>query len=191
MKIKKINAAVGLLASLGIFIHVGYIAFAYLTFYNDPSLTILTAMPFMLCACLHAILGMGIVFFSADGTRADLYPKQNAETILQRVSAILILPLIVLHLKTFGLLQSCAESGKTAQFILLLLSQPLFYATAFTHVAVSFSRALITLGRIASPERKKTVDRVVYILCAVLFALATFAVLKAEIAMFLPSGGAA
>ena len=191
MKLKKINARLSLLTSLAVFVHVGYTAFAYLAFYYNPLLKKLTTIPIMLLVCLHAVLSMGIVFFSADGTQLNQYPKQNVGTILQRASAILILPLLILHIKTFGLLKTCAGDGKWFCFALLLIAQPIYYATVFTHVTASVSRALITLGRISSLEKKKAVDRVVLIICAVLFTVVSFAVIKGELTMFLPAGGAA
>lgn len=180
-----------MLTTLAIFVHIGYAAFAYLTFYYNPLLKKVTSFPLMALLCLHAVLSMGIVFFSADGTKLNQYPKQNVGTILQRGSAILILPLLILHINTFSLLQTCAGNGNWFCFVLLLITQPVFYATVLTHVAVSVSRAMITLGRVSSLEKKKTVDRVVRIICAVFFIVVSFAVIKGELAMFLPAGGAA
>ena len=180
-----------MLTALAIFVHIGYAAFAYLTFCYNPLLKKVTSFPLMALLCLHAVLSMGIVFFSADGTKLNQYPKQNVGTILQRGSAILILPLLILHINTFSLLQTCAGNGNWFCFVLLLISQPVFYATVLTHVAVSVSRAMITLGRVSSLEKKKTVDRVVRIICAVFFIVVSFAVIKGELAMFLPAGGAA
>ena len=190
MKLKRINAALGLLSIAAMLIHIGYTVFAYLTFYYNPFLKLLTAVPFMVLACLHAICGMLIVFLQADGTRLDLYPKQNIETILQRVSAALILPLLILHINTFNLLQSGAEAENWLWFGLLMVSQPLFYGTVLTHIAVSVTRAFLTLGWLTSFEKKKRIDSVIYILCAAAFVIATFVVLRTELAMFLPHGGA-
>ena len=189
MTAKKINARLSLLTSLLIFFHVGSTAYHYLTLHYIPILKKLSTHPFMLSVCLHAILAMSIVFFSSDGTKLEKYPKQNVETILQRASALLILPLLILHINTLGLLNKCADSGKWPLFVLLLIFQPVFYATVFTHVAVSVSRALITLGRISSLETKKKVDRGVRILCAVFFTAASFAVIKGQLAMFMSAGG--
>ena len=191
MKLKKINAALGLLSIATMLIHIGYTVFAYLAFYYNPFLKLLTAIPFMVLVCLHAVCGMATVFLQSDGTRLDMYPKQNLRTILQRLSAALMLPLVILHINTYGLLSASAEAGHWVWFALLLVSQPLFYGTVLTHVAVSLSRALITLGLLTSREQQKAVDRVVYILCAVAFIAATFVVLRTELAMFASGGGAA
>ena len=59
---------------------------------------------------LELSTGMLTVFLQADGTRLDLYPKQNLRTILQRASAALILPLLILHINTYDLLASTAEA---------------------------------------------------------------------------------
>ena len=191
MLLKKTNAALGLLSIVAMLVHIGYTVFAYLAFYYNPTLKLLTAVPFMVLACLHAICGMLTVFIQSDGTRLDLYPRQNARTILQRASAALMLPLLILHINTFTLLQSSAEAGQWIWFALLMLSQPLFYGTALTHIAVSVTRGLITLGWLSSTEKQKVIDRVVYVLCALAFAVSTFVVIRTELAMFLSGGGAA
>lgn len=191
MKLKKINAALGLLSIVAMLLHIGYTVFAYLAFYYNPTLKLLTAIPFMVLACLHAVCGMLAVFIQADGTRLDLYPKQNLRTILQRASAAMILPLLILHINTYGLLKSSSDAGHWLWFALLMLGQPLFYGVALTHVAVSVTRGLITLGLLTSIDRQKRIDRVVYILCALAFAVSTFVVMRTELAMFLPGGGAA
>lgn len=190
MRLKKINAALGLLSIAAMLLHIGYTVFAYLAFYYNPTLMLLTAIPFMVLACLHAVCGMLTLFLQSDGTRLELYPKQNARTILQRVSAALMLPLLILHINTFGLLQSSAEAGQWIWFALLMLSQPLFYGVVQTHIAVSVTRGLITLGWLSSTEKQKVIDRVVYILCALAFVVSTFVVVRTELAMFLYGGGA-
>ncbi len=191
VKLKKLNAALGLLSIAAMLLHIGYTVFAYLAFYYNPALKQLTAVPFMVLACLHAVCGMLTVFLQSDGTRLNLYPRQNLRTILQRVSAALMLPLLILHINTFNLLQSTAQAGQWLWFALLMLSQPLFYGVALTHVAVSVTRGLITLGLLTSIDRQKRIDRVVYILCALAFAVSTFVVVRTELAMFLSGGGAA
>ena len=190
MPLKKINAALGLLSIAAMLVHIGYTVFAYLAFYYNPTLKLLTAVPFMVLACLHAVCGMLTVFLQSDGTRLDMYPRQNARTILQRASAALMLPLLILHINTFTLLQSSAEAGQWIWFALLMLSQPLFYGTVLTHIAVSVTRGLITLGWLSSTEKQKVIDRVVYILCALAFVVSTFVVVRTELAMFLYGGGA-
>ena len=94
----------------------------------------------------------------------------------------------ILHINTFSLLQSTAAAGQWIWFALLMVSQPLYYATVLTHVAVSLTRGFITLGWLTSDRKRKRMDLVVYILCAAAFAAATFVVLRTELLMFLPGG---
>ena len=190
MKLKRIDAALGLLSAIALLVHIGYTAYAYLAFYYNPTLKLLTAVPFMVLACLHAVTGMTSVFLQADGTRLDLYPKQNIRTIIQRIAAALILPLLILHLNTYSLLRTCAEGGKWFFFAMLMISQPLFYGTVIAHVASSVTRGMITLGWITSRGRQKMIDRIIYVIWAAVFLLVTFAVVKGELAMFLKAGGA-
>ena len=191
MKLKKINAALGLISIVTMLVHIGYTDYAYLAFYYNPTLKQLTSLPFMIVTCLHAFCGMAAVFLQSDGTRMDLYPKQNLKTVIQRLTAALILPLLFLHIKTYDLLRSSAEGGQWFVFALLMLSQPLFYGVVQTHIAVSVTRGLITLGWLSSSEKQRKIDRVVYILCAVAFVVSTFVVVRTELTMFLYGGGAA
>lgn len=190
-KLRKINAVLGLLSAAALLAHVGYTVYAYLAFYYNPALKLWTAIPFIVLACLHAICAMAALFLQTDGMSLPLYSKQNRGTVLQRLSAVLILPLLILHLNTFDLLRAGAAAGKWLCFALLMLSQPLFYAAVLAHVAASLSRALVTLGWLSSRDTKRKLDRALYILAAVILAAATIAVCRTELAMFLSRGGAA
>ncbi len=191
MKLKKLNAAVSLLTVLAMLVHVGYTAFAYLAFFYDPLLKKLTAAPFMILVCAHAVMGMTAVFLQTDGTRADLYPRLNRGTVIQRVTAALIFPMLILHMNTFRILSGAAEAGRTGLFWLVLLVQPLFYAVVLSHAAVSCAKALITLGLLSDRGLQKRIDRAVYIIFAAVFCIAAYAVLRGQLTMFLPQGGLA
>ncbi len=185
MRLKKINASLGLLSIVFMLLHIGYTVFSYITFYYNPFLKMVFAVPFMVLVCLHAICGMLTVFMQADGTRMDLYPKQNLKTILQRVSAALIFPLLILHINTFSLLKATAERGLIFFIILLFISEMLFFATVLIHVSISLTKGLVTLGILTSVEIQKKLDLIIYIVCAVIYVVAVCSVLKTQIAMFL------
>ena len=186
MKLKKFNAIVAILATITLVIHIGYNIFAYLTFYYNPMLKYLTAIPFMVLACIHAVCGMCVVFLQGDGTRLDIYQKQNRVTIIQRISAAMIFPLLILHLQTFGLLKSMSEKGQWFVFALLIILQILFFLTVAVHIAVSFSKAFITLGVLQDRKKQQLMDKIVYVLSALLFIFATIIVVRTQLMMFLP-----
>lgn len=186
MKLKKISAAAGLLASLGLLIHVFYNIYAYLTFYYNPRLKMLTAVPFIILTCIHAVCAMCAVFLQGDGTRLDMYQKQNKQTVIQRAAAALIFPLLILHLRTFDLLKTSSGNQEWPLFIFVIFLQVIFYAVMAAHVSASFSRGLITLGILTDRGKQKKLDRAICILCAVVFAAAVFAVIKGQLNMFLP-----
>ena len=98
MILKKTNAVLSLLTLLRMVIHIGYNVFAYLTFYYNPGLKMMTAYPFMICVCLHAVLGVFLVIAGGDGTGIRYYPGLNLTTVIQRTSAALILLLLVVHI---------------------------------------------------------------------------------------------
>ena len=183
MKLKKISAGLGLLSILFMLLHIAYSVYAYLTMYYNPTLKAVFSIPFIILVCLHAICGMTILFTQKDGSR-NLYPKQNAKTVLQRVSAALIFPLLILHLNTFSLMQSSAEKGMKLFIVLMIIGELLFFGVVITHVAVSFSNGFITLGLLSSLKMQKVIDRVMYVLGAAAFAVSAYAVVKGQIIMF-------
>jgi succinate dehydrogenase/fumarate reductase cytochrome b subunit len=139
----------------------------------------------MVMVCLHAICGMMTVFTQGDGTRMDLYPNQNMRTVLQRLSAALIFPFLILHLYTFTLMNNSATSGKIIYVILLIIAEVLFFATVITHVSVSITKAFITLGILSSKELMDKIDKVIYIVNAVVFVIAVVVIVRGQIIMFL------
>lgn len=191
MTLKKWNAALGLLTIVALFVHVVYNAFAYLTFYYNPTLMMLTAMPILVFVCLHAITGMCSVFLLGDGTRVDPYQRQNRRTVAQRVSAALIFPLLIVHLNTYDLLAESALAGQWLIFGLVLCAQLAFYAVIAVHVISSFSRGFITLGLLSSRETQAKIDRVVTVVCVCLIVFAAFVVVKTQLEMFLLAGAVA
>ena len=44
MKLKKINAALGLLSIVALLLHLGYTVFAYITFYYNPTIKLCCAI---------------------------------------------------------------------------------------------------------------------------------------------------
>ncbi len=184
MKLKKSNAVLSLLSFAAMLLHMGYSAFAYFTLFYNPLMTKIFAIPFIVLVCLHAAAGMCSVFLQADGTRLELYPKMNIQTIIQRITAALIFPLLILHLFTFSLLQSTSSSGQFILFALLILSEVLFFAVIVSHCAVSVSKALITLGLLHSDKARKITDRIIYVICMIMFAAASVSVIKGQITMF-------
>ena len=184
MKIKKANAVLALLSILFLLMHVFYSVYAYLTMYYNPILKYVFSIPFMVTVCLHAVLGMISVFTRPDGFRTELYPKQNLRTILQRVSAALIFPLLILHINTFSLMQTCKEKGYLFLIFLLIIGEILFFAAVITHVAVSITRAFLTLGILTSQKTQKRIDTAVYCIGAVVFILSVIAVVRGQVLMF-------
>jgi len=184
MKLKKINAVISLLSILFMMLHMGYSVYTYITFYYNPTLTKIFAIPFMILVCIHAICGMLAVFLQTDGTTANLYPKQNMQTIIQRVSAALIFPLLILHMNMFDLMRSAMQIH-IVLFVILIIVEVLFFGTVITHIAVSFSKALITLGILSSADKKTVIDRIVYVIGATAFVIAVFAIVKVQLMMFM------
>ena len=185
MKLKKINAVLALLTTLTLLSHIGYNTYVYISLNYDETMATLTRMPFMACVCLHAVCGMCCVFLLGDGTRALDYPGLNKRTLIQRISAALIFPLLIIHLDTTGYLVQNAEDGKLALFWLLIFLQILFYVVIALHTATSFPKAFVTLGWISSTDTEKRLSRITYIVMTVTIVIASIAIVRYEISEYL------
>ncbi len=184
MKLKKLNAALSLLTILLALLHIGCSVYMYLTFTYAPFLKQLFSIPLISAVCLHAVLGMCAVFLLGEAGGPVMYPRLNRRTILQRLSAALFFPLLILHLRTFDLLQSSAGNDQWGAFGLLIAVQVLFYGVVILHMSVSLTRALITLGWLSSRKTQRTLDRIIFILGALVFIIAAVSVIRTQIIMF-------
>ena len=185
MAIKKLNAVLSLITILLLLAHIGYTSYSYLTMYYNPELRKFFIFPFMIAVMIHAVLGMLSVFLNSDGTALSSYPKLNRHTVLQRVTAALILPLVFLHTQTFNLMKENAEAGNKWVIWLLIIAEVLLFAAALAHAALSLSRALITFGLLKSRDRQIKIDRVCLIISGLILVFASYAVIKGQMTMFM------
>ena len=184
--IKKVNAVLGLLTTALILFHIIYETVSFLTFSYDPFLTSLIAHILTFGVVLHVILSIIMLLFIHDKGNGFKYPKLNIRTLIQRISAVLIIFVTALHVNTFKLMNSVLND--TGTFCLIVISQVLFYAIVLLHISLSFSNSLITLGLISSHKARKRADIASFSLCAFLFAAASFSVIRV-IYIFFREGG--
>lgn len=169
MNIKKWNARLSLLTLVLLLIHEGYQLYAYITFYYNPTLSKVSGYATAGCFVLHAILSMICVFGLHDAKNVA-YKKLNIRTVMQRVSAVLILVLLPLHIFSFSLLRiSVGGIG----YVLVEAAQILFYVMLTCHVVLSFSNALITLGRLSDMKKKRIIDVIVLVVFVTLLISAS------------------
>lgn len=180
MSIKKWNARLSLLAVALLLIHSAYQTYAYITFYYNPLLSAATGYALAGIFVLHGILSVVSVYILHD-SKTVAYKKLNIRTLLQRISAALMILLLPLHILSFGLLSG---SAGTVWYIFVEAAQILFYAAMFTHVALSFTSALITLGRLEDMEKKRVIDRALAALCAVMFITTSVTITLTHTKMF-------
>jgi len=168
MKLKKANAAFGLLTIALLLIHVVYEVVAYIKFLYQPVVTKALGLAILIALLIHMILGMSIMMFAGDSKDLIKYPGENRRTILQRASAIAIMVLVFGHLNAYDILTSGAGA---ISIIAAILIQVLFFAAVLLHVATSVSNAFVTLGLLTSMDKKKRIDRIVWAISIVAFII--------------------
>ena len=172
---KKINAWLGLGSAVVLAAHVCYQIVAYLTFYYNEFVTAMLGHILSVLAILHVLCSISLLIFSHDKGMGIKYGALNIRIILQRVTALLMLVLIGIHVNTFHHLADA--------LIPLLIVQILFFACVFIHIGASVTNALITRGVIDSMEARKKIDIVVFIICTVLFIAASIVITNTDIAL--------
>ena len=165
MAIKKWNARLSLLTLLLLLIHAAYQLYAYITFYYNPTLSKAFGYAVAGCFVLHGILA-AICVFALHDSKKIAYKKLNRRTLIQRISAALILLLLPLHIFSFSLLNSSAGG---IGYVLVELAQILFFAALLCHSALSFSNALVTLGWLSDIKKKRIIDAVALVIAVLLF----------------------
>ena len=182
IRLKKLNALLSLAALLLLAIHLSYELFSYLTFYYNPVMTNIIAYTFMGLAAAHGLLSVLILVRKHDGSALGVYPSANLRTILQRASAGLIVVLLPVHVKTGDWIANHA-GGEWLLWLLIIL-QLLFWGAVLTHIAVSFTKALISLGVLQSTKTQRVLDLILWILCAAAFAVSCVIIIKTQIFLF-------
>lgn len=164
MKSKKWNARLAIFTFFLLLIHEGYQLFAYLTFYYNSTISAITGFSLAGCFLAHGILSAISVFVLHDA-KIVTYKKRNCKTVLQRASAVVVILLLPVHIFSFSLLQR----SETAAYAVIEALQIVYYAALTGHIAVSIGNALVTLGLLADIGKKRVLDTVVFVVCALLF----------------------
>ena len=102
---KKVNAVLGLTIIVLFLIHIMYEIYAYLTFYYNPVLTKIIAYSALAVTGLHVLCSIYTVYVSHDKGRGMKYPALNIRTLLQRISAVMIVVLMII-----SILRLCAPA---------------------------------------------------------------------------------
>jgi uncharacterized Tic20 family protein len=162
MLLRKINAALSLLTTVLLLNHAVFLAIWMIT--NGGIEKSSTPVPWVLMwiVALHAIISIVLAVLghrNAEKRKCNSYPKLNRGTMIQRVSGILMLAFIPLHVLS-------AVGVTSPPKLVHIIFPPLFFAIVLSHVAVSTSKALITLG-IGNAKAVKIVDVIIKALCAV------------------------
>ena len=185
MRLKKANACLSILSMICLLAHIATCVYSYIAFIYMPGPIRATADSAAVFITVHAFISLYLVFCRGDGFRIDRYPRQNIGTHIQRIAALAILLMLIPHFKAFGILMYMQTTGQADNLKLFMLSEAVFYALVILHIAVSFSKALITFGVITSEQAIKKTDRIVYVIAIIIYIIAVYSILKTQTLMFI------
>lgn len=177
---KKINAYVSILAILLLTAHVIYEDIANVLFYYNPLVTKLSGYIAGGVILIHAILAIFNVYIAGDSKKID-YRMANIRTLLQRGTGILMLLLLPLHIFEFGII---SHNAFNVIYVITEIGNTLFFISLFVHVAISFSKSLITLGVLTDDDKRKIIDIAMAIICTIIGIVTILITILVHIAMF-------
>ena len=162
MKLRKTNAVFSLLATMLIFGHAISIGIWMLSQGRTHRMPHSVSFVLLLVFVIHAVLSIILMATSHKGApknKGNIYPKLNAPTLVQRISGVLLIIFTWLHIAgAIGIMQP----PKAVHAIV----PPLFFTLVMAHVAISVSKAFITLG-IGNAKFVKRADIAIKLVCAV------------------------
>ena len=173
---KKVNACLGILSAVFLFLHSVYQAVSYAFLIYSPVVTRIFADSLALLVFIHGTLGFISVFGKHDSRKIH-YPKLNIKTVLQRYSMYIIGILLIPHFLAWMLL---SKANSRVLFALLECIQVLFFGSLFLHTAVSFTRALISLGLVTEEKTVKRIDTIMYVVCALCFLITAVVIVAGQ-----------
>ena len=163
MILRKVNAVLSIICTVFILYHAIFLSVWMLSRYSIAKMETFTYPILMVSVLAHAIISimLGVLAHkNVEKRPCKEYPKLNVATIMQRFSGILMILLLAAHI--------VGVENYYQPKILHAILHPLFFAVVLSHVAVSGSKAMITLG-IGSAKTVKVVDVVIKIICIATF----------------------
>lgn len=160
MASRKINAGLSLLTTCFAFYHAISAAVEMLSKGRIASNETVTSWILLGLMALHAFVSIDLAISAHAGIekrKCKQYPKMNAATMVQRISGCLMIVFTALHVA------GAAKLMQPPQIVHAILP-PIFFTMVLAHVAVSTSKAFITLG-IGNARFVKIVDIVTKVLC--------------------------
>ena len=159
MILRKINAALSLVASFLLFHHAAHLSIWMLSKYTIQRPPMILSWILLGFMAAHAILSIIMAFLGHKGAekrKCNEYPKMNIPTYLQRATGMIMIFLIGLHI-----------AGPFVRYqptVLHAIGHPILFLLSLSHLSVSVGRGLITFG-IGNAAIIKVIDVVAKILC--------------------------
>ena len=180
MFLKKTNAYLSIIIAFFLVVHAGYENTAFFLMYYNPLFSIITGYIVAGTVTVHAVISVICLFVLHDSNSVS-YIKLNIRTVIQRICAMLMIVLLPVHIFAFDLL------GRTIGgygYVLTEALQVLFYAAVFTHIAVSFEKSLITLGRLEKEAVRRRLNMILAAACLVMFIITIVITITTHIKIF-------
>jgi len=175
--IKKANSLFALISVLSICGHAGSMVYSLLTGWYSYNLCKALAHTTAAAVTIHVGLCLIIYFFIHEGSKISYAGKENAETIIQRITGLLIILLVHRHIVNYQFIMS-GEIFPVADRVRLIICELAYFGSIYSHLALSVQRLGVSFGVIKSKKAYLVIEKIIKPLCAALFLLTAFAIVR-------------
>ena len=172
---KKGNAVLALLTIAAMLVHTELMSYSLMTGWYDYISCMIVGEVALLLLTLHASMSLIIVFFRHDGSDLTGSWRFNIKTIIQRGTGLLLILMVHLHMGAYEFI-AAREVLDASGAISRIVMEVVFAACLLAHIATSFSKALITLGLVASEKTVRRIDTITTVAVIVLGATFVYSV---------------
>jgi len=119
---------------------------------------------------------MGIVKLLRIENKSISYLKYNYKTLIQRISAFLMIIFLILHIILAKPLENI-NSLEIGQRILVFFIEEIFFIVVLTHIYISVPKAMLSLGNIENEDSVKKQEKIELIKEGVLLAFSSISLI--------------
>lgn len=175
--LKKINTIIALIIVFTLLGHIVTTMIFLLNGFRIELLNNIFARTTYALFLLHILISIYVLFKHDAKPITVKYPKESKRVWIQRASGVVMIILLHAHISQMVMVlkQIPIEDAGKIKFCVINI---MFFAAIFVHIAVSFSRAFISLGIMTEIETIEKTDRLVRILSLLAFIAMTVALIS-------------
>ena len=159
---KKLGGYLGLILSVILFLH-SLISLLSFSIQINASILFILGIFIIIISSIHIFINL-IIFLLAKEYTCIKYKKANLKCYYQRISGLLIILFVIIHI-----LFAKGIFITEVYYIFFAVTSLICYFLCYSHIAVSFTNALVSIGAVSSKRIIQIINLFIYAICIFMF----------------------